>query len=80
MCETPQVAAEEVDALLDMRKLAAASPEELRAGLSPIVERYEEWLDGEEARAWQLPEHLRDEGLDAVNEARKVQQPARGRA
>ena len=61
-------------------KLAAASPDELRAGLSPIVEKYEEWLDGEEARAWQLPDHLRDEGLDAVNEARKAQQPARGRA
>ena len=71
--ETPQVAAEEVDALLDMRKLAAASLDELRAGLSPIVEKYEEWLKGEEARAWQLPDHLRDEGLDAVNEARKAQ-------
>ena len=70
--ETPQVAAEEVDALLDMRKLAAASPDELRAGLSPIVEKYEEWLKGEETRASQLPDHLRDEGLDAVNEARKV--------
>ena len=70
--ETPQVAAEEVDALLDMRKLAAASPDELRAGLAPIVEKYEEWLKGEETRASQLPDHLRDEGLDAVNEARKV--------
>ena len=70
--ETPQVAAEEVDALLDMRELAAASPDELRAGLSPIVEKYEAWLDGEEARASQLPGHLRDEGLDAVNEARKA--------
>ena len=71
--ETPQVAAEEVDALLDMRKLAAASLDELRAGLAPIVEKYEEWLKGEETRASQLPDHLRDEGLDAVNEARKVQ-------
>ena len=70
--ETPQVAAEEVDALLDMRKLAAASPDELRAGLTPIVARYKAWLDSEEARARQLPDHLRDEGLDAVNEARKV--------
>ena len=70
--ETSQVAAEEVDALLDMRKLAAASPDELRAGLAPIVEKYEDWLKGEETRAWQLPDHLRDEGLDAVNEARKV--------
>ena len=30
-------------------------------------------LDGEEARARTLPEHLRGEGLDAVSEARKVQ-------
>jgi hypothetical protein len=72
-CETPQVAAEEIDAILDMRELAAASPESLRAGLSPIVEQYSAWLDGEEVRARELPEHLRDEGLDAVSEARKVQ-------
>ena len=31
------------------------------------------WLDAEEARARELPKHLRDEGLDAVSEARKVQ-------
>ena len=72
-CETPQVAAEEIDAMLDMRELAAASPESLRAGLSPIVGQYATWLDREEARARELPEHLRGEGLDAVSEARKVQ-------
>jgi hypothetical protein len=72
-CETPPVAAEEVDAMLDMRELAKASLELLRAGLSPIAERYGAWLDAEEARARELPEHLRDEGLDAVSEARKVQ-------
>src|SRR5271166_2237309 len=72
-CETPQVAAEEIDALLDMRELAKASPEQLRDGLSPIVDRYGTWLDGEEAQAQTLPEHLRGEGLDAVSEARKVQ-------
>jgi hypothetical protein len=71
-CETPQVTAEEIDALLDMRRLAAASPTELRDGLAPIVERYEEWLDAEEAKAQQLPAHLREEGLEAVSEARKV--------
>ncbi|WP_261574790.1 DISARM system helicase DrmA [Frankia gtarii] len=72
--ETPQVAADEIDeALLDMRKLAAASEAELRAGLAPIAEKYGSWLDGEETRANQLPGHLRDEGLDAVHEARKVQ-------
>ena len=72
-CETPQVAAEEIDAMLDMRELAKASPGALRAGLSPIVEQYAAWLGGEEARARALPEHLREEGLDAVSEARKVQ-------
>jgi Helicase conserved C-terminal domain len=72
--ETPQVAADEIgEALLDMRKLAAASADELRAGLTPIAEQYGSWLNGEQARANQLPDHLRDEGLDAVNEARKVQ-------
>jgi len=72
--ETPQVAADEIgEALLDMRELAASSEDELRAGLTPIAEKYGSWLDGEEARANQLPAHLRDEGLDAVNEARKVQ-------
>jgi len=72
-CETPQVAAEEIAAMLDMRELAKASPESLRAGLSPIAERYGAWLDDEEARARELPKHPRDEGLDAVSEARKVQ-------
>ena len=71
--ETPQVEAEEIDALLNMRDLATASPDELRTGLSPIVDKYKAWLDGEQTRANQLPDHLRDEGLDAVGEARKVQ-------
>ena len=71
--ETRQVTAEEVDAMLDMRELAAAPVDQLRDGLPPIVERYKTWLDGEEGRARQLPDHLRDEGLDAVGEARKVQ-------
>jgi hypothetical protein len=72
--ETPQVAADEIgEALLDMRALAAASADELRAGLAPIAARYGSWLDGEQTRADQLPDHLRAEGLDAVAEARKVQ-------
>ena len=72
VCETPQVMADEIDAMLDMTALAMATPAELRDGLSPIVERYAAWLDGEERRAQELPEHLRAEGLDAVAEARKV--------
>lgn len=73
-CETPQTAAEEIGAaLLDMCKLEEATPDELRSGLLPIVEGYRSWLDAEEERAKALPKHLRPEGLDAVDEARKVQ-------
>ena len=73
--ETPQTAAEEIGAaLLDMRRLQEASVTELRDGLEPIVRGYAAWLDGEEQRAEALPEHLRPEGLDAVAEARRVQQ------
>lgn len=78
-CETPQTQAEEIEAaLLDMTKLAEATPEELRAGLGPIVRGYADWLDGtdrldgEAQRAAKLPEHLRDEAQDAVAEARRV--------
>ncbi|MCZ4506739.1 DISARM system helicase DrmA [Streptomyces sp. ActVer] len=73
-CQTPQTTAEEIgEALLDMTKLATATPEQLRAGLKPIVDGYAAWLDGEERRAEVLPEHLRQEGLDAVSDARKVE-------
>ncbi|MGW3850418.1 DISARM system helicase DrmA [Streptomyces fagopyri] len=73
--ETPQTAAEEIGAaLLDMRKLREASTDELRTGLEPIVTGYTAWLDGEEQRAQALPKHLRSEGLEAVGDARRVQQ------
>ncbi|MET8208355.1 DISARM system helicase DrmA [Streptomyces sp. NPDC005373] len=73
--ETPQTKAEEIgSALLDMRRLQQAAPDELRAGLEPIVAGYGAWLDGEEKRAEALPPHLRSEGLDAVAEARRVHQ------
>jgi len=69
-CETPQIAAEEVsDALLDMTRLATATPDELRAGLAPITEQYSAWLDGERDRALSLPAHLRQVAIDAVDEA-----------
>ena len=75
VCETPQVRADEIEkAMLDMTALAKASKEELRRGLSPIMERYGDWLHDEEQQARVLPEHLRGEGLDAVAEARKVHQ------
>ncbi|MGH3815984.1 MAG: hypothetical protein ACRDUV_26640, partial [Pseudonocardiaceae bacterium] len=60
-------------ALLDMTALETASPDELRAGLAPIVAGYRSWLDGQRQQADALPEHLRGEGQDAVSEARKVQ-------
>ncbi|MFJ5228851.1 DISARM system helicase DrmA [Kitasatospora sp. NPDC088391] len=73
--ETRQTAAEEIGAaLLDMRRLQEAPVAELRAGLEPIVQGYTAWLNGEQQRAEDLPEHLRFEGLEAVGEARRVQQ------
>jgi hypothetical protein len=73
--QTPQTTAEEISsALLDMTVLRTASPEELRAGLAPIVAGYKSWLDTQQRDAEDLPEHLRAEGLDAVSEARRVQQ------
>ncbi len=73
-CQTPQTTAEEIGAaLLDMTKLRTASPDELRAGLTPIVAGYTSWLDDRQKEAEELPEHLSGEGQDAVSEARKVQ-------
>ncbi len=73
-CQTPQTTAEEIgEALLDMTALETASPEQLRTGLEPIVTGYASWLYGEQRRAEALPDHLREEGLDAVSEARQVQ-------
>ncbi|SDI90899.1 Helicase conserved C-terminal domain-containing protein [Frankineae bacterium MT45] len=72
--ETPQTEAEEVPAAtLDMVALAHASAEQLEAGLRPIATEYHAWLDEQDARADQLPEHLRPEANDAIAEARKVE-------
>ncbi|KDN16203.1 DISARM system helicase DrmA [Amycolatopsis rifamycinica] len=72
--ETPQTTAEEIEsALLDMRALSTATEDELRAGLRPIVSGYATWLDGELTRAKALPEHLREDGIELVEEARQVQ-------
>jgi hypothetical protein len=72
--QTPQTTAEEIgEALLDMTKLATADVDQLRAGLTPIVIEYADWLDGQQKLAGELPMQLRSEGLDAVSEARKVQ-------
>jgi len=72
--ETPQTTAEEIgDALLDMMQLADATADELRSGLTPIIDAYTGWLDGQQRDSDALPEHLRAEGHKAVDEARKVQ-------
>ncbi|ADU49570.1 DISARM system helicase DrmA [Intrasporangium calvum] len=72
--ETPQTTAEEIeDALLDMTVLATAEPERLRAGLSPIVAGYADWLAGEKEKVGGLPEHLREDGDEAVAVAGLVQ-------
>lgn len=77
--ETPQTQAQSNDAVItDMRALAEAPVEELRAGLLPIVDGYRAWLDVQEAVARTLPEHLATEGLDAVTEARQVAQRLAG--
>ncbi|MFI7298140.1 DISARM system helicase DrmA [Streptomyces sp. CG1] len=78
VAETPQTAAEEIgSAMLDMRALEVATPAELRAGLEPIVEGYATWLEAEEQRARELPDHLSPEGLEAVADARRVQKQLR---
>ena len=73
VCETPQVAAEEIDALLDMRELAAASPEQLGTGCRRSSTGTGSGSTARKRGHGSLPEHLRGEGLDAVSEARKVQ-------
>jgi hypothetical protein len=71
--ETPQTRAVEIDeAILDMRALAEADTAMLDAGLRPIVDQYAGWLDDQETRARQLPDHLRADALEAVQVARLV--------
>lgn len=69
--ETPQTRARAVEgALLGMDALARATPDQVRAGLAPLVDGYREWLDGEAATAAALPAHLRGLADDLVREAR----------
>lgn len=71
--ETPQTQARaDKDVITDMSELATASVERLRAGLNPIVTRYAEWLDTQEAEAAKLPAHLKKEAVEAVSEARRA--------
>ncbi len=76
--ETPQTRAITDSAVItDMRKLASASLDELRAGLEPITAGYQTWLADREAEATDLPAHLRPIGVEAVVEARRAAQRLR---
>ena len=71
--ETPQTRPVDVPgAMLDMTRLAAATPVELEAGLDPIVLAYGEWLEGQQARADALPAHLRAVAEETIAEAQQV--------
>jgi hypothetical protein len=71
--ETPQTDAPEVPGVLqDMTVLAKAGPDALDSGLRPIVAGYADWLEQRKNQAEGLPAHLRDEALDAVEDARMV--------
>ncbi|QRO87011.1 DISARM system helicase DrmA [Kytococcus sedentarius] len=71
--ETPQTAPRLVPgALLDMKELAQASPEQIRRGLTPLVSEYKAWLDEQEQQAQALPPNLRREAHEALREAREV--------
>lgn len=71
--ETPQTLATEIDgALLDMRRLAEATPDEIDAGLRPIITGYRGWLADRDVEAAKLPAHLQDDAHDAIHDARRV--------
>jgi hypothetical protein len=73
--ETPQTRARSVTgALLSMDALAKVSPEELRAGLEPMVAGYTAWLDEQEAAAGVLPVHLQEPAEVMLWEARQAHQ------
>jgi len=73
--ETPQTRAKAVaGALLSMDALAAATPDELQAGLMPLVTGYGAWLDQQEAAARRLPPHLQEVSEPILWEARLAHQ------
>lgn len=70
---TPQTDAATVDgALLDMTALATATPDQLRAGLTPIIKAYGDWLDQQRSAIAALPAHLRSTAQEVVEEAGQV--------
>ena len=70
---TPQTDAATVDgALLDMTALATATPDQLRAGLTPIIKAYGDWLGQQRSAITALPAHLRPTAEEVVEEAGQV--------
>ena len=70
---TPQTDAATVDgALLDMTALATATPDQLRAGLTPIIKAYGDWLGQQRSAITALPDHLRPTAEEVVEEAAQV--------
>ncbi|MDI9940323.1 DISARM system helicase DrmA [Rhodococcus sp. IEGM 1351] len=73
VAETPQTRARSVkDALLSMDALSTVTPEELRAGLDPLVAGYGAWIDQQEATAKGLPAHLQATAEIVLREARQA--------
>lgn len=61
--EVPQTQAPAVEgAVLSMRALMDASPEELEAGLRPLIDDYSAWLEERAKENAQLPEWLQEQG------------------
>lgn len=61
--EVPQTQAPPVaNAVLSMRTLMEASPDELEAGLSPLIDGYSAWLDDRKAENDTLPDWLKEQG------------------
>lgn len=61
--EVPQTQAPTVNgAVLSMRALMQATPEELKAGLKPLIDGYSAWIDKRKAENETLPEWLQEQG------------------
>lgn len=74
VAETPQTRAGEVEgATLSMKTLSDITPDDLQAGLAPLVAGYGSWLDRQQAAARALPEHLHETAEVALYEARQAQ-------
>ncbi|BCB86608.1 DISARM system helicase DrmA [Phytohabitans suffuscus] len=75
VAETPQTRAGEVEgATMGMKALSEVGPDELRAGLAPLVSGYGAWLARQEQAAQTLPSHLQETAEIVLGEARQAHQ------